>query len=78
MKRIILLLLGGIGGTGFAAEASPGLAPADIVARLLLATPSARWSEQLTLSANHCQGPAPALPRTADLRADRHRQRAIE
>lgn len=40
MKRIILLLLGGIGGTGFCAEAPPGLPPTEIVARLLLANPS--------------------------------------
>ena len=40
MKLIILLLLGGIGGTGFCAETPPGLPPTDVVARVLLANPS--------------------------------------
>lgn len=40
MKRILLLLIGGIGGTGFCAEAPPGLPPTEVVARVLLANPS--------------------------------------
>lgn len=40
MKLIILLLLGGIGGTGFCAETPPGLPPTEVVARVLLANPS--------------------------------------
>ena len=40
MKRLILLLLGGIGGTGFCAESPSALPPAEVVSRVLLANPS--------------------------------------
>jgi outer membrane protein TolC len=40
MKRIVLILIGGIGGTGFCAEPTPNLPPTEIVARVLLAAPS--------------------------------------
>lgn len=39
MKPIVLLLLAGIGGTGFAAEQSPELPPTEIVARVLRSNP---------------------------------------
>lgn len=42
MKNFLLLLAVGIGGTGFAAEPTPNLPPADIVARLLTTNPSVR------------------------------------
>lgn len=40
MKRLLLLLIGGIGGTGVIAEPAPGLPPTEIVARVLLAQPA--------------------------------------
>jgi outer membrane protein TolC len=40
MKRLLLLLIGGIGGTGVMAETPPDLPPTEIVARVLLANPS--------------------------------------
>ncbi|MBS1158658.1 MAG: Outer rane efflux protein [Proteobacteria bacterium] len=40
MKRIICLLAIGLGGTGFAAEPTPNLPPAEIVARLVTTNPT--------------------------------------
>jgi cobalt-zinc-cadmium efflux system outer membrane protein len=40
MKRLLMLLIGGIGGTGFGAEPPPGLPPTEVVARVLLAQPA--------------------------------------
>lgn len=40
MKRLLLLLIGGIGGTGVIAEPAPGLPQTEIVARVLLAQPA--------------------------------------
>lgn len=40
MRRIILLLLGGIGGAGFCAETPPNLPPTEIVARVLRDNPA--------------------------------------
>ena len=40
MKSLAFILLAGIGGTGFAAEPTPNLPPAEIVARVLRANPA--------------------------------------
>lgn len=40
MKRLILLLIGGIGGTDVIAETPPSLPPTEVVARVLLAQPA--------------------------------------
>lgn len=40
MNKLIVLFLAGLSGTGFAAEATPNLPPAEIVARVLRANPA--------------------------------------
>jgi outer membrane protein, heavy metal efflux system len=40
VKKFLILLAVGVGGTGFAAEPTPNLPPAEIVARVLTANPS--------------------------------------